>query len=677
MKKLLALLLVVLLAAGCAGCAKQPEADAPAGSPAAEQPAGNDEPAASGLLEGPGYATPEEAVLAYVDAMNRGDVDGMLSTFAIETFTDRADPELWLRHTHALKTYSLSKSIPASDTFVRSMIALNRRYLFTESLKGVYIYTAIPDYSARKLGTAEERQALADQLRASPLHDMAGHVEFVRWADPVKLTRGHIADFRTGGDFMEQLAYTGGDDFTELVAELRVNGRLAFQPMTCVRYGGRWYNLEYSTRIAYYAGAKESWKQMFWMPDDDEAAACEQALAAEYPEESARWDALQQSDMAGARWPLASLSVPDVTVCDSAEAAESSDGMAAWAEIHFTRVGGAMITVCVSPALQQQLGTNSPVFRIRFPWAPDGIRTFYTREKRGQEFVVPLFRFYGSDDEDNIALDLENLTAELDGTSVTFTAGGSLQAVFRKPDTAPATLPASAPATSVTGKLEGSGFDTPEDAVLAYLDAMNKGDAGAMLSTLAMETYAAHADPMYYIEMLGTYSPAATYLIPCSDDFGRSLIAYGRACTFSRNLLLAWASYTTNVIENRRLESTADIREFLDQIRQSPLNGLAGNVAFTGWLDAASLMGGDASILANDLAVSGADDITVRVARFTANGHEGILPMRCIRYGDRWYNDWPESRIAYRFIKSNSERLLFWLPEEAELAAVLAASGAK
>ena len=50
-------------------------------------------------------------------------------------------------------------------------------------------------------------------------------------------------------------------------------------------------------------------------------------------------------------------------------------------------------------------------------------------------------------------------------------------------------------AAAESGRLEGAGYDTPEEALLAYIDALNRGDVGGMLSTFALESYVEHADP--------------------------------------------------------------------------------------------------------------------------------------------------------------------------------------
>ena len=55
-----------------------------------------------------------------------------------------------------------------------------------------------------------------------------------------------------------------------------------------------------------------------------------------------------------------------------------------------------------------------------------------------------------------------------------------------------------------TGAIEGPGFDSPEEAVSAYLEALKNGDAAGMLSTFAIETYVAEMDAQAYLCLLYT-----------------------------------------------------------------------------------------------------------------------------------------------------------------------------
>ena len=46
-------------------------------------------PASAATYEGPGSASPEEAVSMYMDGLAGADVDAMVSSFAVETFVDK------------------------------------------------------------------------------------------------------------------------------------------------------------------------------------------------------------------------------------------------------------------------------------------------------------------------------------------------------------------------------------------------------------------------------------------------------------------------------------------------------------------------------------------------------------------------------------------------------------
>ena len=51
------------------------------------------DPSSDGRMEGSGFASPEDAVTAYLEAMKAGDLSGMLSTFAIETYIQNVDAQ--------------------------------------------------------------------------------------------------------------------------------------------------------------------------------------------------------------------------------------------------------------------------------------------------------------------------------------------------------------------------------------------------------------------------------------------------------------------------------------------------------------------------------------------------------------------------------------------------------
>lgn len=656
MKKLLAFLLVLMLAAGCAGCAKQAETGAAAPEQAAGVPAqtaadaSEQEPVPESVpedvpavvrLEGPGYATPEEAVMAYLDAMNRGDAYGMISTFAMESFAAHVDPMLYIDHNARFSPHPFLaiNSIPYRDDYVVSLIAQARYGSIAWDLNACYaMYALGTDQAYNHYETAEERRALAEQFSNSVLNNIAGNVEFVEWLNPAALTGGFVTTPGAGGDLIGSMAYAGADDITEISALIRINGKAAIQGMYCVKYGDRWYNLSFGSRIIKMSVKATAANQMIlWiLSDEDEAELTDPALSAEYAEDGARWDALQQSDWAGTRWPMVSLSLPGVTVHETEADAENDTGAGIWAEMHFTRAGGAMITITASPALRQMLGMNRSSARIRFSWFADEIPVTRISPNNGKE--IPLFRLFGR--TDSIQLSLTGLSVAREESRVTFTLADGTTAVFEKPAVS---APAQAENVVPADRLEGSGYDTPEDAVLAYVDAMNRGDVRGMLSTFAIETYAAHTDPMVPVEQLGGYYISTNIHIPYADDFGRSLIAVARYGTLTGSLVSGYIMYAGDFSGNVQLKTDEDIRALQDGFARSPLAGMTGNVSFVRWINPVVLGGtmakpGNRASEMSIMALSGADDIAEPIAELLINGKTAYLGLRCAKYNGRWYN---------------------------------------
>ena len=666
MSNLLAILLSMMLLTGLTGAVKPAKPAETAVAAVQPQPASVSEtetavPATR--LEGPGSSSPEEAVLACIDAMNRGDADGMIATFAIESFAERADPAVFLEHNRGLQTgspYAIN-GVPRTDGYAVSLIAQVRYGIIASDLISCYSAYAVEENHV-VIKTAEELENLTGLFRQSPLFEMAGKISFVRWISPAVLTGGAIVRPAAGGDIVESLDYTGADDLTEIAAQIRIGDRDAILALRCVRYGGRWYNLDFNTRTLALAGVTDPRQMVLWIPEGDRAEVLAEPSGGKYAEEAALWDALQQSEWAGTRWPLVSLNIPGASVHDSAAAAENDGGIGVWAEVHFSRVGGAIIRITVSPALQELLKAKSATGRIRFSWSDGEIPLSYLT-KKGKS--VPLFRFCNQDDA---WFAVDGLSVVLNESTVTFTLADGTQAVFRKPDAVPAPA-AAADEVSGSGRLEGPGYDSPEDAAMAYIDAMNRGNVREMLATFALESFADHADPLLYDQRLGSYDIKYGFGMPVVDDYGRALTARFRYAQLANSLLSCYVDYAT-ALGGKKLnfDSYEEIVAFLDQFPQSPLAGLSGNVSFTRWLNPVNLTEGFfagpyyAGSAACSAAYYGAEDIAEPVAQIEINGRTALMGICCVRYNGRWYNLELGNTVMTRLVPSDRNKTHLWLP---------------
>ena len=87
---------------------------------------------------------------------------------------------------------------------------------------------------------------------------------------------------------------------------------------------------------------------------------------------------------------------------------------------------------------------------------------------------------------------------------------------------------------------EGSGWNTPEDAVLHYLDGLKEQDLDKMISAYAVESYIDHFDPQAYLERYYQFYPCMTPHIPNTDGFTRGIKEVRTGCAGSFWLEQCW-----------------------------------------------------------------------------------------------------------------------------------------
>ena len=408
MKKLCTLFLVLVMMVAAA---------------AAEETTGRTVP----RLEGEGFDTPEEAVMAYLEALNRGDVGGMLSTFAMESFVGHMNPELYLERNRVF-TFNMVYTVPTTDEYAQSLILYNRYGRIAQSLLTAYAVNTVGGYENIRFNNLEEIRGFAQEFEESPMNGLIGNVEFVQWINPFALMTGSATVARMGSGVVGDIAYYGADDYTELVTLIRAGGSDAVQVMSCVKYGDRWYNADFTAQTALATDQfKYPVQQVLRFLTEEESRTLATKLLMAIPQEAVRWDAVRESGLGGSRWPLVSLNVQGVTVYSDPSTALNDEGAGVWAELHFFSVGGAVITVKGSPALRQTLGMADDTARISLPWLPDEFPLAYPA-KTGK--MMSLVRFI---DLEDLQLDFEGLEAIMAGDTVTFTFSDGTEAVFKRP----------------------------------------------------------------------------------------------------------------------------------------------------------------------------------------------------------------------------------------------------
>ncbi|MCI8504997.1 MAG: zinc ribbon domain-containing protein [Lachnospiraceae bacterium] len=218
-------------------------------------------------MEGAGYASAEEAVEAYINALKQGDVPAALSTFAIETYVDSYDTQAglfytgaWLPAVSSDGTYELLGS-----DYERQLRCFSRQASITQKLYGQLInYSAY--FQEEKIflnnenGTPvafREEEDVKEFLRVyreSSFGKALAEMELKDFVDPKDLCEAYGSEAHLK-NMSERGQLFGCDEYKSVAARISLNGETWLLTMDCICYGGRWYNLSQSSVLSNMLGA--------------------------------------------------------------------------------------------------------------------------------------------------------------------------------------------------------------------------------------------------------------------------------------------------------------------------------------------------------------------------------------------------------------------------------------
>lgn len=254
MKRTIVFLLIVSMLAVLCGCGKaMPGQEEPKQeSMPTRETAPNQAPAA---IEGPGFDTPEDAILAYAGALQKGDVQEILSTFAVETYVDNFDLSAYLENTGAY-TVAVQQPIPSSDAYTRELNLIARQYHITRNLTYMYMGLGkVENYVAPIPFNGDPYEEPA-QLVAALVND--------NWMDTLaKLETGRVLRLEDLFDKSGQMnASLEGqrkslncEELVPLALEVTIDSQRYYLCVDAACYNGRWYNCNFFGTIGAYLGA--------------------------------------------------------------------------------------------------------------------------------------------------------------------------------------------------------------------------------------------------------------------------------------------------------------------------------------------------------------------------------------------------------------------------------------
>ena len=189
-----------------------------------------------------------------------------------------------------------------------------------------------------------------------------------------------------------------------------------------------------------------------------------------------------------------------------------------------------------------------------------------------------------------------------------------------------------------------TGFDSPEDAVVAYLEGLRDSSFDRMLGAFAVETYVEHFNLEAYLERLRVYHLHVAPL-PDANELTTAMNTEMRRGDVVREIRAQYLILTQSELESTLIPLQIEeggagdfIREFSGLLNAPELHTLE----ILGFIPPENISEIYASEQnqenkARNAQFLGADRLVSRIAVFELDGNKYLLFVEAVSYDDRWY----------------------------------------
>jgi len=195
-------------------------------------------------------------------------------------------------------------------------------------------------------------------------------------------------------------------------------------------------------------------------------------------------------------------------------------------------------------------------------------------------------------------------------------------------------------------KTEGEGFDSPEGAIMVYLEGLRDLDLSRMMSAFAVESYVENFNFEAQLNRIRAYSFTSEIKLPNANKFVTALNIESRKASVNNMILCHYIILCEpefNHTQVSALKEEANVTDFAAKLNTS-LNALKfQTLKITGFVPPASIPGANYSeprnleVMARNAGVRGADNLESRIAVFSLDGKEYAFCLDVINYGGKWY----------------------------------------
>jgi len=211
---------------------------------------------AGGKIESGGFASPEDAVRAYLEAFSNADVEGMISAFAVETYVENYNLEEMILRLGAYVSTEPVALPPSNDLLAKTSIYIRQGKL-TDSIKMQYLTIFLKEKGQENLiAPFDDSGDALDLVRklGDPANlEILNSLRVMGFIKPGRLVEAYDADMHRE-NVEKQLKYLGADALESVVARVDIDSQVYLFCFDTARYGGKWYISSFTGNIGYMIG---------------------------------------------------------------------------------------------------------------------------------------------------------------------------------------------------------------------------------------------------------------------------------------------------------------------------------------------------------------------------------------------------------------------------------------
>ena len=216
-------------------------------------------------FEGEGYDTPEEAVTAYAEYLKAGDFDGIVSTFAVESYKDNFNVEKFYDRIRvfspAMSNSGTQFVMLGNESDLTTAVNIENRKAYIsanvfrqstipmiEQVEDEELYACFTGGATYVISDDDELDILMDFLNSSPEFEDMEIGKILKASDFNSNYKTGLKEYIKG----KEKAWCG--DIENVSMKLEIDGEDYVLFMTCVRYDDKWYIAEFGNYYSLAAG---------------------------------------------------------------------------------------------------------------------------------------------------------------------------------------------------------------------------------------------------------------------------------------------------------------------------------------------------------------------------------------------------------------------------------------